>query len=251
MRVDKLSNGYIVMLPGVDSRAWQFSGTEAGLREAGIDRAVDVVEWGDSSTGSIENLTDLRRNQERAKSIAFRIAGYQRCYPAAPVTLVGYSGGGGLAVLVAEALPEDVELDRMILIGAAISPDHDMRRALARCRRGIVNYYSANDWFMLGVGTRALGTIDRKKTDSAGRIGFRLASGELRDEPELTQIAWRSDWRELGHNGSHVGWLARPWAREVLAQEIEGDVPTGQPAGDAIVAADRDVASSGKSQAVN
>lgn len=220
MRIEQLSQGYIVMLPGVESSAWQFGGTVKGLRAAGVEQAIDVVEWGDHSTDSIANLTDLRRNRERAVAIAFRIAGYQASYPDAPITLVGYSGGGGMAMLVADALAEDVQLDRIILIGAAISPDHDLTKAVGHCRRGVVNFYSERDWFMLGWGTSLFGTIDRKKTPSAGRVGFKLAEGELRKEPGLQQVAWDPKWDRLGHNGSHVGWLSRPWAQEILAPEI-------------------------------
>ncbi|GMV97755.1 MAG: alpha/beta fold hydrolase [Phycisphaerae bacterium] len=237
LRIEQLSRGYVVMLPGVESSAWQFAGVVKGLREAGVDQAIDVVEWGDRSSGSISNLTDFRRNQERAVAIAFRITGYQRCYPAAPITLIGYSGGGGLAVLVAEALPDDVQLDRIILIGAAISPDHDLTKAIAHCRRGLVNFYSERDWFMLGWGTSTFGTIDRKKTESAGRRGFLTPEGALREEPGLIQIAWNDRWSALGHNGGHIGWLARPWAQEVLARHVvaapdqwAGGQPTAQAA---------------------
>lgn len=225
MRADKLSRGYTVMLPGIESSAWQFAGTVAGMREAGVDGAIDVVEWGGRCSNSLRNLTDLERNRERAAAVALRIAGYHATYPDGPITLIGYSGGGGVAVLATEALPDEVMLDRLILIAAAIAPDYDLDEAMVHCREGVINFYSEKDWFVLGIGTRTLGTIDRQKTDAAGRIGFRDTDGSLRAQPGLTQIEWRPSWGAMGHGGGHVGWLAHDWARDVLATQVRPDWP--------------------------
>jgi pimeloyl-ACP methyl ester carboxylesterase len=222
MQPERLDRGYVVMLPGVENSPWQFHGTIRGLREAGIDLAFDIVEWGDGSD-SLENLRDLARNQERARRIAFQLAGYQVSYPDRPVTLIGYSGGAGIAALAAESLPESVCLERLILIGAALSPDYDLSKARSQCRRGVVNFYSERDRWILGLGTLWFGTIDRRKTPSAGCQGFRDSSGALLDFPDLLQAAWRPDWARLGHRGNHVGWLSSRWAREVLADYLRTD----------------------------
>ena len=136
-----------------------------------------------------------------------------------PLILVGYSGGGGMALLIAEALPREVILDRLILIGAAMSPTYDLTKVLAKTRE-LVCFYSEQDWFILGLGTRTFGTIDRRHGDSAGRVGFHDAQGHLLQAPKLRQVPWGSEWRRLGHDGGHVGWLSGEWAREVLAKEV-------------------------------
>ncbi|MBI4582177.1 MAG: hypothetical protein HY718_20950 [Planctomycetes bacterium] len=68
-----------------------------------------------------------------------------------------------------------------------------------------------------GLGTELFGTMDRQKTASAGYIGFRDGNDQLLKCAGLQQIAWTPAWRRLGHGGDHIGYLARPWAREVLA----------------------------------
>jgi pimeloyl-ACP methyl ester carboxylesterase len=213
------------LLPGIDGRAAQFRWCVPGLRDAGITHTVEVIEWGNGPFRNMKNLTDLPANRAHARSIAERIAAYQRAHPDEPITLIGYSGGGGLALLVAEALPDDVLLDRIILIAAAISPDYDLSMAISRARRGLVNFYSSRDAFVLGAGTRTFGTIDRRYTESAGYVGFTDAEGGLRCRAGLTQIPWIQDWCKLGHDGGHIGWLARAWSREVLAAIIQNDVP--------------------------
>lgn len=212
--------GLIVMLPGVEGSAWQLSDSVKGLRDAGIDREIKVIPWGSPPFHSIENLSNYAENQMRADRIVACISDFHRAHPDAPLTLVGYSGGGGLAVMVAEVLPVNLNLDRLILIAGAVSPDHDLTKVLARCDHGVVNFYSAADWFILGVGTQMFGTIDRKYTSSAGHVGFLDDNRQLRNVSGLTQIAWELDWIKTGHDGGHIGWLARNWARDYLAPAI-------------------------------
>lgn len=211
----QLDRGCVYLLPGVESGAWQWRDAVAGLREGGVDQAVRVVEWGDRPFGSLSNLVSYAKNRERARAIAADISAYASAHPQHPVTLIGYSGGGGLAVLTAEALPEGTRLDRLILIAAALSPQYDLSTARLACRDPIINFRSERDRLTLGVGTSLFGTIDRSFCASAGKSGF-----EGTGEDKVVQIAWRLEWRKLGHGGGHVGWLSGAWAREVLAPQI-------------------------------
>lgn len=246
--------GYILVLEGIDFNVWQMAGTYHGLRDAGIDAAIDVPDWGYRNVfnSGYRNLSDLPNNRRLCEQFARRIGDYLREYPGRPVDIIGYSGGGALAVMTAEALPPGVTLDRIILLGAALSPDYDLSTALSRCRRGIVNFYSSADCLVLGAGTKLYGTIDRRKTPAAGHVGFRVPQ-EARDirgagppgEPrpaadtrpgrprgdastrpggpqggpyaKLTQIAWTPSMWRLGHDGGHFGWVARQWTAEVVA----------------------------------
>jgi pimeloyl-ACP methyl ester carboxylesterase len=217
-----LESGLVVMLPGIECSTWQFAGTVLALREGGMGRAVKIVQWGGYPLRSMGNLMNLRVNRERARNVAGQIAGYARDYPGRPITLIGYSGGGGMAILTAESLPEEVELQRIILIAAAISPCYDLSAALAHSRLGLVNFHSPRDWFFLGMGTNVFGTIDRCRTVSAGRVGFRDAQGLTVQSERIVQIAWTPRWRDdYGHDGGHIGWLSRGWARELLVPWID------------------------------
>lgn len=216
--------GYVVLLPGIEGNGWQFDGLIRGLRDAGVDRAIEVVPWGSRAGQSMENLTNLPKNLERAQRIAAKIEAYQEKHPDRPITLVGYSGGGGLACLAVDALSDDVAMDRLVLCAAAISPRYDLSRALSICRGGVVNFYSSLDWLMVGIGTKSFGTIDRQKVESAGFAGFQDEDGELVRLDGLMQIRYDPDWIWLGHTGGHAGSLSRAWAREVLAGYIDPSV---------------------------
>lgn len=222
IRRDQLERGYILMLPGVECHAADHAGLARGLREAGVDRAIEINEWGIRPFGTFLNLCNYALNRERAARLAGKLAEYRASYPEAPITIIGYSGGGAMALFIAEALPEEVRLDRILLLGAAISPTYNLTNALARCDRGIVNFYSEEDWFMAGWATEIFGTMDRIRSSTAGRLGFRDAECRLLEREGLLQVSWIPEWRKLGHAGFHNGWRSQDWGREVLARYVKG-----------------------------
>ena len=216
---DQHRRGTVMMLPGVEGNAWQLEHVYSGLRRAGIDQAIEIVPWGTPPLSSLRNLSDLPRNLERAQVIATKIKTLRTDYADAPLTLIGYSGGGGLAVLTLAALDESVTVDKTILVAAAISNRYDVRPLLARSKRGIVNLHSKRDG-IVGAGTKVFGTIDRKKTLSAGHTGFVDDQNALTACNGLTQIEWTPAWRAYGHGGDHLGYLSRDWAEQVLAPMV-------------------------------
>jgi pimeloyl-ACP methyl ester carboxylesterase len=219
----ELERGYILMLPGVANKPSSMAGIARGLRDAGIDQAIDRELWGDRPFGELKNVRALKRNRTWAAEEAARLVEYRRNHPDRPMTLIGYSGGGGIALFVCESLPEDVRIDRVILLSPAVSPDYDLAPALAHCRRGIVSYYSEKDWLNAVFLTEIFGTMDRKKTFTAGSRGFLNGSGRLAVKDGLTQVGWTPAWRRLGHDGGHLGYESREWARAVVAPVLLED----------------------------
>ena len=140
-------------------------------------------------------------------------------HPEAVVDLVGYSGGGGLAIMVAEVLPEGVHLRNVVLAQPALSPDYDLCPALSRIDGKLVNFYSPYDWLILGLGTRVFGTMDRQEVASAGKERFDLRRAvrkpELRGKVE--QRGWELRQVADGHFGDHFSILSYWWNRRHVA----------------------------------
>lgn len=225
IRPGQFQRGYVLLLPGVECTTQSMEGIYCGLRDGGVQSAIDLDIWGYRPFGTFRNLPAYELNRQRANRIAQKLAACAREHPNSPITIVGFSGGGAMALFAAEALPDGCTIDRIILLGAAISPGYDPRPALAKCRRGMINFYSEKDWFMAGWATETFGTMDRVKSHTAGRRGFCSPSGESLAMPGLTQTAWHPDWQRLGHRGGHSGWLARNWAREILAPSLLDQSP--------------------------
>lgn len=215
----------MIVLPGIEGpSAWNYN-LSRGLADGGVKTAIEVFDWGTSVPGGLLiNLTDLDRNQKMAQALGDRIVEYKRSHPGRPVHIIGHSGGGGIAVLAAEKLPDDVRLASVILLAAALSPDYDLRPALRHTQYGIFNYYSAYDRIFLDAGTRVAGTIDRSHTSAAGSVGFRrpsaLENGDRAVYDKLHQIAWQPEMRWSGHLGDHFGWTKPGFVRRYLAPLI-------------------------------
>jgi len=224
--VTHLDRGLIWMIPGILGAPSMLADACRGLEDAGVRSAIEVYDWQrDELFGALANLMDRDQNLRHAAEIALAITTYARTHAERPIDVVGYSGGGGLAVMVAEALPEDVRLRHLILVQAAISPDYDLGAALAHVDGKLINFHSAFDWAILGLGTRALGTMDRANVVSAGKVGFNLAVAVPNEalRRRVEQPEWTLAMLTSGHYGGHLGMLTYGWNRKYLAPYLIDD----------------------------
>src|SRR5262245_33114678 len=144
--------GLILLLPGIEGGRWAMGDALRGVRDAGLNADVRIEEWG-IMLGGLANLMLREHNREEAQRIAREITTWAREHPGSPIQLAGYSGGGGIAVMVAEVLPADVRLQNIILVQCAVSRDYDLTRALSHVNGRIINLYSPHDAVVLGAGT--------------------------------------------------------------------------------------------------
>lgn len=222
----------IYVLPGIEGPSRNNRNIVQGLKDGGVDANIEVFDW--ATPAGIFNwfahLTDQRRNRRQAIRLARTILAYQKKYPDHPIFLVAHSGGAGIALSAVELLPETAAVEGVILLAAAVSPDHDLNQALARTRRGIWNFYSRRDVGFLVLGTSLLGTMDRKYTSAAGAVGFRrpadLDSQQVETyQRKLHDISYRKEMRRDRNYGTHNGWthprfVARWLAPIVLDQPM-------------------------------
>ena len=223
---ERADKGYTIVLTGVEGTSYHNIGIARGLIEAGYPGAVEVRDW---TTGHwplfVYHLMALKRNKEQACQIAEQILKYQNQYPGRPVTLIGHSGGAAMAVLTLEALPADRNVDQVVLLAAAISPDYDLTTALVHSEQGIVNFHSWGDVPHLVFGTLALGTIDRQHTVSAGASGFHVPA-ELSDQARelyaarLHQVPYRLAMLKSLNAGGHMGPANHKFVAEWVAPRL-------------------------------
>ena len=213
--------GLVIVLSGVEGRSPFNEAICDGLADGGVTWAIDLADWTTSAPMNfLVNLRDEPRNRLKAQEIADAIVRHHMAYPHSPVVLVGQSSGGGMAIWVAEALPPTEQVDGIITLAPSLSPGYSLDSALARCRRGIVNFYSERDWFLLGVGTTLSGTMDGMHTSSAGRVGFEpppTGPSLTLYERKLFQIPWQPSMAETGYSGMHLTSGARVFVTAYVA----------------------------------
>jgi pimeloyl-ACP methyl ester carboxylesterase len=241
---ERLSHGLVLILPGIEGRSFLNIAVLQGLVDAGLPYAIEIVDW---TTGfkplALYHLRSWNRNRRQAADIAQRIVRYRQQYPDRPVWIVGHSGGGGMALLTAEALPAATRLTGIVLLAAAVSRRFDLRPALNRVERGIWSFHSALDWFFVGLGTTVFGSMDGVHGPSAGMLGFSETAARSTDDPHTTD-AWSPPspssggvFRQHGyapwmikqfHLGGHFGCVHRVFIAETIAPLLSAEVPPSQ-----------------------
>lgn len=227
---DRYPHGIAYVLPGIEGRSIFNYNIAVGLDKGGFEGAVEVYDWTTGIPGGeLINLTYLERNRREAARLARKIIAFRDRNPGAPVYLVGHSGGGGVVVLVLEALPRNYEVEVAVLLAPALTPDYDLSGALKKTRGGIYNFYSNLDVGLLGVGTSVFGAIDRGHGPSAGAIGFDVPGYGKRREAyldKLHQVRWVPEMMKVGAVGDHFGWATQTFSQDFLAPLLRtGELP--------------------------
>jgi pimeloyl-ACP methyl ester carboxylesterase len=226
---ERLAKGLVVVLPGVEGRGALNEAVCRGLDAGGVDWGIRLEDW-TSPWGPLYNLRAELDNRQKASRIALRVAEYRFAHPDSPIVLVGQSGGGTMALWIAEAMPEGRHIDGLILLSPAVSPGYMVDFAISKTRRGAVCFYSQKDWLFLGLGTMLSGTMDGRHTSSAGRVGFltRASAGRAKGYDRLFQIAWHEQMAASGHTGGHLGGAAEGFVQHYVAPFVRATCRRGR-----------------------
>ena len=173
------AHAWLLELPGISAYTGLDREMLLGLRDGGYDGAIQVYDWPVRNPG-IPALLATKRNHEEAKTIAKIIEEHRRVEPHGQIVIASHSAGAGLCVWALEALSKDIAVDRVLMLSPALSPDYDLSAALSHVTTGLYAFTSPNDVFVLGAGTRLLGTVDGRKVTSAGLLGFTQAVWRVR-----------------------------------------------------------------------
>jgi pimeloyl-ACP methyl ester carboxylesterase len=217
---------YVLHLPGIGGAMRIDRNMVAGLRQGGLDAAdIETYDWTGTDRGIVA-LGQQQRHQVESQRIADIITARFRADPRTPITVTGHSAGCGMAVWALEKLPDDVQIDTLLMMQSALSPRYDLSKALRHVRGRAYSFYSPRDP-VLGPGTKLLGTVDRVFTEAAGRVGYQMPDGaDAEQYRKLEQIAYVDAWQQFGDIGDHIGPMTRSFASHMLAPLLtEGTLP--------------------------
>ena len=208
-------DGLTLILPGIQGRSFAEYDLALGLAAGGVRGRIAVFDW---TTGwFVRCLEHLRRrdlHDAGGRALAARVVHHRHRFPAAPLTVIGYSGGASVTLNGLAHLPPGVTVTRAVLLAAACSPAVDAAALVGRCDRGIDSFESRLDWPVLAAFLTAFGTTDGKRRPAAGWSGFDAGG------PGFRAHRWRPGWARSFHHGGHFGAVNRVFAAEVLAPLI-------------------------------
>lgn len=205
-------------------------GVKKGLDEAGYNGKFVEPKWETGMGVLADQAASVEYKRQKAGEVAAQIREAKSKYPEAPIALMGLSAGTAVAVFTLEALPPDCQVDTVILLGASISSDYDLTRALSRVSGRLYVFTSEHD-AVLSFAVPMAGTADRQSGDdpSAGLDGFVLPAGASQTTRRLyskvTNIAWRSDFEKDGDWGGHTDTTQPRFVRDHIAPLVMQEGP--------------------------
>lgn len=225
MTPDRLDQGYIIVLPGIEGESVLNRNIVRGLLRANVPYGIEIYDWTYGLKGYLLNLRYRRRHREQAEIICDKLANYRCRHPHQPVYLIGHSGGGAMTVFTLERLPVDVRVTGGLLLVPALSGEYDIAPAVARTERGVWDFCSWGDAFMLGFGTILLGTCDGRHRPAAGMTGFAASVHEAcklggEAQPHLIEVPYQremaQDWNLGGHFGPTSPSFVEHWIAPIV-----------------------------------
>jgi len=203
------------MYPGASSVPGELTAWVAGLQLAGVTSEIEVIAWGTPGQ-NLSNATLYELNHTWSVSESARLKDLIDEHPDEPMTVIGYSAGAAIAIWTTESLPAGYAVDRVVLLGADLSPGYDLTQMLDHTRDGGMHYVSPNDVSLAAL-TFLFGTMDQFFGDPAGHVGFTSTDSRFK------QILWTSEMTRYGDFGSHYDYLfSVGFARDILAAWVQG-----------------------------
>lgn len=217
---------YHLHLPGIGGNSPIHRWWCSEIRRAAPTTQSELYDW----TGRrwpITVLQSVERNRVEAKRVAEQIVALRRAHPNARIVIRSESGGAGPTVWALEQLPDDVFVDSVVMIAPALSPDYDLSKALRHVRGKMHAFSSTDDNFILAWGTRTYGTIDGKRVEAAGYLGFlKPDDADATQYDRLVQVKHQSSWSKHWNFGGHGGAMSPAFAKHVIAPLIaRGELP--------------------------
>jgi len=205
-------------LDGAGNWGFGVGSVAEGLERAGYRGRVNAFVWTSSFNPALDQV-NIALNKVAAQRLANNIDDYLNRYPGTDVNLIALSAGNGIAMWAIERIRPPHKVNNFVMLGASISYNYNISRALRNLKGKIYCYYSPSDE-ILTTAVRALGTVDRTNEESAGLVGLHPPRGV--DRSRVVNIGWNSRYLRYGWTGAHTDATAESFVRAVISRHILG-----------------------------
>jgi len=213
-------HGKTYYLDGAGNWGFGLTDVPTGLKNAGYRGNVEAYIWTSSFNPAIDQI-NIGMNKLRAAILTGKIQDYLRRHPGNDVNLIALSAGTGIAVWAVEGLSPPYKVNNMVLLGSSLSENYDMRKAFRNIKGKVYVYYSPHDE-VLGGAVRAIGTVDRGSSESAGLGGLHPPGG---GKGKVVNIGWRPKYERYGWTGAHTDATSEPFIRRYVSGHIMARKP--------------------------
>ena len=223
---DPLESGdsdVIFLVHGAGGPGHEYRSLIAGLRDAGVESPVQVVEWGAPPPLFFLNFQSQSIHNRAERDLAERIGNWRRQRPESRIDLIGHSAGGGVVLGALGRLNPEVSVDTVVLLAPSVSPGYELAPALAHLRGPLHVFHSDRDRLFLSWRTSTFGTYDNVRTKAAGNVGFSLASLSIGEARQVEQHPYDSRWSQHDNDGGHFGTLSRDFANRIVAPVLQSE----------------------------
>ncbi len=201
-----------------------------GLDLAGYQGDFQIFPW-ETRLGVLADQEEgVGYKRKKASELAALIADCTKANPNTPVNLMGLSAGTAVAIYTLEALPASSSVDNVVLLGASLSSDYDMTKALRHVKNDLYVFTSDHD-AVLKVLVPFSGSADRRYVGAnlAGLQGFHLPPGANAETRRLyakvTNITWQPEFEQEGDWGGHTGATRPRFVQHYIAPLLMNDGP--------------------------
>ncbi|MCB9853721.1 MAG: hypothetical protein H6819_11540 [Phycisphaerales bacterium] len=208
--------GLTIVLGGIEGPSFFSAQMVRGVLASGYRGAVMRVDWNDGVQfiRSVVNLMSTTHQDRWARRVVDIVTAHQAEHPCAPISIVAQSGGCWIAVRALELVPTSTRISTVVLHAAAISPEYDLRPALAKLSHALISVEAFGDFVILGLGTLLFGTANRRHRPAAGLVGFR------NPPDKVVTMRWRPSWLAHGHFGNHTSSASFALVRDFIAPAL-------------------------------
>jgi len=238
-RATRVHHGYIYYFDGAGGgtarKNWA-EGVRDGMLLGGYPGAGEMFTWETGEGLMADQDASVKFKRSKALEAAAKIKQHVSEYPGRPLDMLGFSAGTAVAIFALEDLPETIQVNEVVLLGASISEHYDLTKALRRVKGHVYVYTSTHDR-MLGFLMPFSGTADRKFDDlGAGITGFTLPKGATAETRRLyaekiVTIPWTAKLEKDSDYGGHFDNVKMEFIRDHVAPLFTGKPVRGLPNG--------------------
>jgi pimeloyl-ACP methyl ester carboxylesterase len=197
---------------------------QSGLRAAGYKGAFETYLWSSFLLWGADHFV-AARSERKAHALADHITRARRAHPKGKIHVMGLSAGTALVVSALERLPEEIEVDTVVLFASSVSAERNLSPALRHVRGRLYATCSRGDVILAALPVNA----DGGSGPPAGRTGFRVPHGltpaQRAAYAKVVNIPWSPGYVAYGWNGGHVPSTSSDFVRCVIAPRVLSSEP--------------------------